>query len=242
MTQLLDLPVDLMHHIVSFVGMRGTRTLRALNTTHPAFSKGTGVELSVCENRCRDLFRESLSETQYVPTMSWINNLAECKNDICTELCWVAYKIKAGRGVLWKQGRIALKAAFLLDDFTWLRKNLPLVIDIYLGPSFGSKRMFDIWRSSPIGDITRRNYEGSLFLMIDNCLNSMQNRVRPHVCASLLSRILDYGFKRDGVDGIYKCGKEGRALYDKVLRYYRDVRPRYCLLRRYEKRIQIREN
>jgi len=224
------------------VGMRDVRTLRMLNTTHPLFSQGYKGELSVCENRCRDLFRMSLLDTKYIPSSSWMTNLVECKSDMGCELCWVAYKMKTGQGMLWNQGRIAFKAAYLLEDYHWLRKNLPQAIDIYLGPSFGGERMFELWDRSQRGPVTRKNYEESLFLMIDNCLQSMQSKVRPHVSAALLSRILDFRFKRNGENGIYMSCKEGRRLYDRVLRHFKEVRPEYCLLSRYEKRIQIRES
>ena len=230
----LDLPDDILEHIAAQFGFMDTRTIRMMETAHPVFSRRGDDGLSVCSHRCKVLFESSLTETRFDPEMSWMDNLVECKYDMCADLCGAAYKLRPGRILMpltWRQGKRALYGAFSLKDYAWLSRNIGPMIENHLVTI--SPETYRSWNRLEQGHRLRFQYEESIYLMIDNCLQAIHCGVRPRVFARHLNSILQ---KRPSLE--QEC-REAAETRRKVVLYYQKERKNYCVPERHAKWIKL---
>ena len=172
-------------------------------------------------------------------------NLRECLYDMTVTIASVASRLRSGDGVLWQRGRPALAAAYALKDYRFLRRHLRLIVDIHLGCS--PRLTYGRWNSEEADLIqakrnreNKRCYEESLRLAINNCLQAVQDKNGPFVFTSLLSKMLDWSFRRNGRPGMYVHEGQDSQLYRMVVEHYLRVRPNYVIRAKYAKRIVIR--
>ena len=231
MSCVLDLPTDILQHIAAQFGFLDTRSIRMMETALPVFGKKASDGLSICSYRCKELFQDSLTETRINREISWMDNVMECKYDMCADLCGVAYKLRSGRVVMWRQGKRALYGALSLKDYRWLSRNIGPMIDTYLVSVTPST--FRTWSELEQGYRLRFQYEQSLYLMVDNCLQAIEEKVRPLTFVKHLNAILK---KRRIIEQECSIAREIR---EKVVLYYQRERKNYCLADKHSRQIKL---
>ena len=227
----LDLPDDILQHIAAQFGFMDTRTIRMMETTHPVFGRKGKDGLSICSYRCKELFKDSLTETRVNREMTWMDNVMECKYDMCADLCGVAYKLRSGRVFMWRQGKRALYGALSLKDYSWLSRNIGPMIETYLIRV--TPATYRAWSALEQGHRLRFQYEQSIYLMIDNCLQAIQSKVRPVTFVRHLNAILK---KRQALEQECSTAAEIRR---KLVLYYQKERKNYCLADKHSRRIKL---